>query len=85
MAEAHVAIKQIARRIGRSRKLVRAVLRNTEDEVFRSRTSSLAPWPVALDTAWSEGCRNGAELWRRVCVSPDPPADGRRLWLMWGA
>jgi transposase len=66
MAEAGVAIKQISRRTGRSRKLVRAVLRNSEDEVFRSRTSSLAPWLVALDTAWSEGCRNGAELWRRL-------------------
>ena len=66
MAEAGVAIKQIAWRTGRSHKLVRAVLRNTEDEVFRSRTSSLAPWLVALDAAWTEGRRNGAELWRRL-------------------
>lgn len=66
MAQAGVAIKQISRRTGRSRKLVRAVLRNIEDEVFRSRTSSLAPWLTTLDTAWTEGCRNGAELWRRL-------------------
>ncbi|NGM23821.1 transposase [Roseomonas stagni] len=66
MVEACVAIKQISRRTGRSRKLVRAVLRNTEDEVFRSRTSSLAPWLATIDTMWSEGCRNGAELWRRL-------------------
>jgi transposase len=66
MAGAGAAIKEIVRRTGRSRKLVRAVLRNTEDEVFRSRTSSVAPWLVALDAAWAEGCRNGAELWRRL-------------------
>jgi transposase len=66
MAEAGVAIKETTRRRGRSRKLVRVVLRNTEDEVFRSRTSSLAPWLVALDAAWASGCRNGAELWRRL-------------------
>lgn len=66
MAEAGLAIKEIVRRTGRSRKLVRTVLRNTEDEVFRSRTSSLAPWLVALDAAETEGCRNGAELWRRL-------------------
>jgi transposase len=64
MAEAGVGIKDITRRTGRSRKLVRAVLRNTEDEVFRSRAGSLAPWLIALETAWTEGCNNGAELWR---------------------
>ena len=68
MAEAGAAIKETARRTGRSRKLVRAVLRNSEDEVVRSRPSSLAPWLVALDAAWSEGSRNGAELWRRLCA-----------------
>jgi transposase len=68
MARAGVGIKQIARRTGRSRKLVRAVLRNRDDEVFRSRASSLAPWLVALDAAWAEGCRNAADLWRRLRV-----------------
>jgi transposase len=34
--------------------------------VFRSRTSSLAPWLVALDAAWAQRCRNGAELWRQL-------------------
>jgi hypothetical protein len=66
MAAAGTAIKEIVRRIGRSRKLVRAVLRNAEDEVFRGRASSLAPWLVPLEAAWSGGCRNGAELWRRL-------------------
>jgi transposase len=66
MAGAGAAIKEIARRTGRSRKLVRGVLRNAEDEVFRSRASSLAPWLVTLASFWSDGCRNGAELWRRL-------------------
>ena len=66
MAGAGAGIKEIVRRTGRSRKLVRAVLRNAEDEAFRSRTSSLAPWLVPLEAAWSGGCRNGAELWRRL-------------------
>jgi transposase len=66
MTGAGAAIKEIVRRTGRSRKLVRAVLRNAEDEVFRSRASSLAPWLVPLEAAWSGGCRNGAELWRRM-------------------
>ncbi len=66
MAGGGAAIKEIVRRTGRSRKLVRAVLRNAEDEVFRSRAGSLAPWLAPLEAAWSGGCRNGAELWRRL-------------------
>ncbi len=66
MAEAGAAIKEIIRLTGHSRQLVRAVLCNTEDEVFRNGTSSLSPWLVALGTGWSEGCRNGAALWRRL-------------------
>ncbi len=66
MASAGAGIKEIARRTGRSRKLVRAVLRNAEDEVFRSRASSLAPWFARLEEAWAGGCRNGAELWRQL-------------------
>ncbi|WP_372624289.1 transposase [Falsiroseomonas sp.] len=81
MAHAGTAIKEIARRTGRSRKLVRAALRNADDEVFRSRHSSQAPWFVALDEAWSAGCRNGAEL---LAVSARPrlrwqPAGRRRV------
>lgn len=67
MAGDGVAIKEIVRRTGRSRKLVRGVLRNAEDEVFRARSGSLSPWLVPLEAEWSGGCRNGAELWRRLC------------------
>jgi hypothetical protein len=45
---------------------VRAVLRQRVDEVFRSRTSSLAPWLPHLEVMWDAGCRNAAELWRRL-------------------
>lgn len=66
MATAGTPIKEIVRRTGCSRKLVRAVLRNREDEVFRSRTSSLEPWLLRLEEMWEAGCRNAAELWRRL-------------------
>lgn len=34
--------------------------------MFRIRESSLTPWLARLETEWSDGCRNGAELWRRL-------------------
>jgi transposase len=59
-------IKQIVRQTGHSRKLVRQVIRGEHHDVFRTRQSSLdqhLPW---LDDQWEAGCRNGAELWRRL-------------------
>jgi transposase len=59
-------IKQIVRQTGHSRKLVRQVIRGECNDVFRTRQSSLdlhLPW---LDDQWASGCRNGAELWRRL-------------------
>ncbi|MGM0583831.1 MAG: hypothetical protein ACQEUZ_04195 [Pseudomonadota bacterium] len=67
-----VGIKQIARRTGRSRKLVRNVIRGGATEPFRPRASSLDPWLDRLNAEWSEGCRNGAELWRRLRGSGFP-------------
>jgi transposase len=61
-----VSIKQIVLRTGCSRQTVRRILRGERDDVFRVRMSSLEPWLVQLDEAWSGGCRNGAELWRRL-------------------
>ena len=61
-----MAIKQIARQTGHSRKLVRQVVRGERNDVFRTRQSSLdahLPW---LDEQWASDCRNGAELWRRL-------------------
>jgi transposase len=66
LAKDCVPIKQIVRRAGLSRKLVRQILRGKREDVFRIRESSLTPWLARLETEWSDGCRNGAELWRRL-------------------
>jgi transposase len=62
-------IKTIARTTGHSRKLVRNVLRGLTGDVFRSRQSSLEAYLPRLDAEWASGCRNGAELWRRLRAS----------------
>jgi transposase len=66
LAKDAVPIKEIVRRTGCSRQTVRRILRGERDDVFRVRASSLEPWLVHLHEAWSGGCRNGAELWRRL-------------------
>ena len=59
-------LKEIVRRTGHSRKLVRQVSRDESTDVFRTRQSTLDAHLPFLDAQWSEGCRNGAELWRRL-------------------
>jgi transposase len=66
LAAAGAPIKEITRQTGRSRKLVRGVLRGTDGDVFRVRRSALEPYLTELDAAWTAGCRNGAQLWRRL-------------------
>jgi transposase len=47
---------------------VRQVIGGERHDVFRTRQSSLdqhLPW---LDDLWVAGCRNGAELWRRLAA-----------------
>jgi transposase len=61
-----VPIKRIVRVAGLSRGLVRRVLRGEREDVFRLRQSSLTPWLPLLEQHWLAGCRNGAELWRRL-------------------
>lgn len=61
-----LSIKEIVRRTGHSRKLVRSVLRGDRGDIFRCRESSLEPWLAWLDEAWVSGERNGAGLWRRL-------------------
>jgi transposase len=66
IAREGVSIKEIVRRTGYSRGLVRRILRGERSDVFRLRASSLEdhlPW---LETAWAAGDRNGADLWRRL-------------------
>lgn len=63
-AKGEVAIKEIVRRTGHSRGLVRKVLRGQRSDVFRVRESSLELHLRWLDEQWAAGHRNGAELWR---------------------
>jgi transposase len=66
LSAAGVPIKEIVRRTGHSRKLVRQVIRGQRGDVFRVRQSSLDIWLPFLDEQWIAGCRNGAGLWRRL-------------------
>ena len=61
-----VPVKEIVRRTGRSRGLVRQIVRGERTDVFRTRQGSLDPHLPFLDAQWEGGCRNGAELWRRL-------------------
>jgi transposase len=64
--KARVGIKEIVRRTGHSRGLVRRVLRGQRSEVFRTRESSLDAYLPWLDARWDAGDRNGAALWREL-------------------
>ena len=59
-------IKQIVKRTGHSRKLVRQVIRGERMDVFRTRQSSLKAHLPLLDELWEAGCHNGAELRRQL-------------------
>jgi len=61
-----VSIKQIVRRTGYSRGLVRQIIRGHRTDVFRVRLSTLDAYLPWLDAQWADGHRKGAELWRRV-------------------
>ena len=69
LAASGKSIKEITRSTGRSRKLVRSVLRGGDGDVFRCRIRMLQPYTPMLRAEWEAGCRNGAELWRRLCDS----------------
>jgi transposase len=66
LAKDGVPIKRIARQLGCSRKLVRQVIWGETGDVFRTRESTLDAYLPFLDAQWEDGCRNGAELWRRL-------------------
>ena len=65
-AKAGATIKEITRRTGHGRGLVRRVLRGQRSDVFRVRESSLDLYLPRLDAQWAAGRRNGAELWRHL-------------------
>jgi transposase len=66
IAKDGASIKEIVRQTGHSRGLVRRILRGERSDVFRVRESSLESYLPWLDEQWTAGCRNGAELWRRL-------------------
>jgi transposase len=66
LLESEVPIRQIARRLGHSRKVVRAVQRGERADVFRVRRSALEAYLPWLDAQWDAGVRNATELWRRA-------------------
>jgi len=66
LARQGVSIKEIVRRTGRSRGLVREVVRGGRADIFRCRMSSLDPFQTALEAKWGAGLRSGAALWREL-------------------
>ncbi|MFC3691627.1 ISL3 family transposase [Chenggangzhangella methanolivorans] len=66
MAREGLSIKAIARRAALARGTVRRILRGEHGDAFRTRQSSLEAWLPVLAAEWTEGCANGAELWRRL-------------------
>jgi transposase len=66
LAKKGVSIKEIVRQTGHARGTVRRVVRGGRTDVFRTRSSGLERFWPRLDAEWRAGCRNGAELWRRL-------------------
>ncbi len=66
LATAGIPIREVVRRTGHSRKLVRQIVRGERTDVFRTRQSSLELYLPLLDALWTSGCRNGSELWRQL-------------------
>jgi len=66
LSEQGIAIKEVVRRTGYSRGLIRKILRGQRSDVFRVRKSSLEPYLPWLDEQWDAGRRNGAALWREL-------------------
>lgn len=66
LAREGLPIKEVVRRTALARGTVRRIIRGERADVFRTRQSSLDAWLPILDAEWSDGCRNGAELWRRL-------------------
>ncbi len=66
LAKEGLPIKQIVRRTGYSRGLVRRIIRGERSDVFRVRQSSIEAYLPYLEDQWVAGHRNGTELWRRL-------------------
>lgn len=59
-------IKEIVRRLAIGRNTVRRWLRGAAPDLFRPRRSMLEPYRATLERRWTEGCRNGTQLWREL-------------------
>ena len=66
LSQEGVAIREIVRRTGYSRGLIRKILRGQRSDIFRTRPSSLDRYLPWLDAQWAKGCRNGLALWRAL-------------------
>lgn len=66
LAKDGTTIKEIVRRTGHSRGVVRKVLRGQRSDVFRVRETSLELYLPWLDAQWTAGERNATALWRRL-------------------
>ena len=66
LTRAGTPIKAVVRQLGLARMTVRRIVRGGGIDMFRTRISSLEPHLATLDADWRAGCRNGAELWRRL-------------------
>jgi transposase len=66
LARNGTTIKEIVRRTGHSRGLVRKVLRGQRSDVFQTRASSLDRFLPWLEAQWGSGSRNGAALHRAL-------------------
>jgi len=66
LSQQGIGIKEIVRRTGYSRGLIRKILRGQRSDVFRVRQGSLEPYLPWLDEQWDAGCRNGSALWREL-------------------
>jgi len=65
---AGVTVSRIAAELGAERKTVRRWLRLGQAPMWKhpARESILRPFVGYLQQRWSDGCRNGAELWREL-------------------
>ena len=61
-----VAIREIQRRLALGRNTIRRWLRDGGPEFRPVRPSTLDPYRTLLRRRWTEGCRNGAQLWREL-------------------
>jgi transposase len=68
LVERGTPLKQITKRLSLARQTVRRIARGGGMEDFRSRVSILELHAETLDALWTGGCRNGAELWRRLRI-----------------